>query len=45
MFTEMGKQFSEAELTRMVELMDKDGDGYVNYEEFIQHFCSGKDKK
>ena len=41
MFAEMGKHFSDAEVKRMIELMDKDGDGSVNYEEFIKHFTSG----
>ncbi len=34
-FKEMGKSFSEAELQRMVELCDTDGDGTIGYEEFI----------
>ncbi len=34
-FKEMGKRFSEAELKRMVELCDTDGDGTISYEEFI----------
>ena len=35
-FQEMGKDFSEEELARMIELGDVDGDGVLNYEEFIE---------
>lgn len=34
-FEEMGKHFSDAELNRMMEMMDTDQSGTVSYEEFI----------
>ena len=34
-FQEMGKYFSDAEIQRMIELMDTDKSGTVSYEEFI----------
>ena len=38
----MGKHFSSAELQRMIELMDKDNNKSVDYEEFIAYFTSAK---
>ena len=40
MFKEMGKHFSDAELKRMIELMDKDQNNSVDYEEFIEYFTA-----
>jgi len=34
-FKELGKNFSDAELQRMIELGDKDSSSTLNYEEFI----------
>ncbi|ELU00552.1 hypothetical protein CAPTEDRAFT_227092 [Capitella teleta] len=35
-FAEMGKHFSEDEINRMMELVDTDGSGTLDYEEFIE---------
>lgn len=35
-FDEMGKHFTQEELVRMIGLADKDGDGKMNIEEFMQ---------
>lgn len=35
LFQSMGKTFSDEELERMIQLGDADGDGTLNYEEFI----------
>mgnify|MGYP003571903292 CR=1 FL=1 len=35
-FAEMGQTFSDEELERMIQLGDADGDGTLNYEEFIE---------
>lgn len=40
-FKEMGKSFSDAELQRMVELCDSDGDGQINYDEFVEKIFGG----
>ena len=34
-FEEMGKYFSDAEIQRMIELVDTDQSGTISYEEFI----------
>jgi len=34
-FDELGKDFSDDELQRMISLADKDASGTLNYEEFI----------
>ena len=35
-FKSMGKQFSQAELDRMISLADKDKSGTIDYEEFVK---------
>jgi len=35
-FKSMGKNFSKAELDRMISLADKDKSGTLDYEEFVQ---------
>ena len=44
-FQEMGKYFLESELTRMMEMMDKDKNGVIDYEEFIDYFHSQTSKR
>ena len=41
MMEEAGKERSEEDISRMMELLDKSGDDIVTYEEFIEHFCKG----
>ena len=41
-FKEIGKTMTDADLTRCQQLMDADGDGQVNYEEFILFFFGKK---
>jgi len=36
-FDELGKDFSEDELQRMIQLADEDSSGTINYEEFISY--------
>ena len=36
-FEEMGRHLSTCETERMMSLMDKNQDGVVNYEEFIEY--------
>ena len=41
-FKELGKSFSDQELQRMIDMMDTDKSGTVNYEEFIAHMFGKK---
>lgn len=43
-FKEMGKTMSSSELQRCQQLMDKDGDEKVDYEEFMEYFFNRKSK-
>ena len=39
-FKEMGKNFSDDEITKMMEQADQNKDGILQYEEFVQHFMT-----
>lgn len=41
-FQELGKSFSQAELQKMMDMMDADKSGTVSYEEFIAHIFGVK---
>ena len=38
---EAGKERSEDEINRMMEMMDGSGDDVISYDEFIAKFCGG----
>ena len=41
-FQEMGKVLSEKDIARMMELIDKDKSGSIDYEEFTEYFFGKK---
>lgn len=39
-FEELGSSLSQAEIDRMMQLADKDGSGFIDYEEFVKQVFS-----